>query len=269
MRKLSDITRGNTTVVRVAQAPVPMPETKAEPAPAAVSADTPDLHLHLTAPLLLAAAPFASSDEAKLLLQHISIQRRDDGLWIYSTNGYIAFRGHLPLPPADPENAAVSFWGEMAASELRLSAKALKKHSARAISARLRGDELLLIDRHEQTIDIRPHALIPEEQWISTYPNIDQLWPDRFSYQTNGPIAMSARYLKEMAQALERIDAVLAGTNTCKLRFNGATRPLTLSAGWADGITAELLLMPVQIRDNGEREAIDVPHRPATAEAEG
>lgn len=267
MRKLSDIVSGNTTVVRSAQAPVPVPEAKAEPAPAAVSAGTPELHLHLAAPLLLAAAPFASSDEAKKLLQHISIQRRDDGIWIYSTNGHIAFRGHLPLPPADPKEAASAQWGEMAKSELRLSAKALKKHSARAISARLRGDELLLINSREETIDIRPNALVPEEQWLGTYPNIDQLWPDSFTYQTDGPIAVNASYLKDIAQAFERIDAAFDGTNVCKIRFNRATTPITFSAGWADGITAELLLMPVQIRAGGDRPAIDVPRRAAAAEA--
>ncbi|QTP86370.1 DNA polymerase III beta subunit [Synechococcus phage S-SRP02] len=203
----------------------------------------------LPAQVLYVAAQFASRDEAKQVLQLVCVRKAGDQIVITSTDGHRAFRFRLP--------ASEQWYVE--ADELLLNAAPLRKRVPYACWALVResGTVELLGGRVAKGSAFPPAELIEARPWKSaadcyTYPQVCQLWPDRFSNTVGGPIAWNASYLAQFLAEVTRY----SHNGVVRMEANHPTTPLVFSSSCElpglDGCELEYLLMPVQIRDWGK-----------------
>lgn len=204
-----------------------------------------------------AAAQFASTDEAKELLQFVHVWSDGDALQIESTDGHRAFRYRLPCHTPD---GMPTLW-HAPEQGLLLHAKPLKKavsytklltvtDEMRAVFHGGRKDALAELSSVNLAGHFSVHTAADCGK-VGRYPALNQLWPERFSNQPNHAWAFNARYLKEWAAVVER----LSHNGVTRCEGNTATTPFVFASSYQPCIGQhfadpefELLLMPVQIR---------------------
>jgi len=198
----------------------------------------------LPAQPLLAAAQFASTDHAKLNLQRIQISRDGDNLIARATNGFIAFRCCIPNALAEIHEAM--------GDEIQLAADGLRKHETKAVMAQISSVQTTMLDSKGAITAIRPVAPVEPIQ----YPNIDNLWPDRFTFDPGKPLTVDIDYIDCIVKTAKRL-----GADKIRQSFNSANT-------WPDrqrrrlaivyraefdidkcSLAAEFLLMPIMTRD--------------------
>ena len=204
-----------------------------------------------------AAAQFASTDEAKQLLQFVHIFRPDEfDYQIESTDGHRAFRYRIPAWV----NGMPSLW-RIPDDGLLLLAKPLKK--AVNYSKMLTVSEDLRVSFHggkKELLDEMSSINLPTNFGVSaastsckyyTFPNINQLWPENFSNEPKAKFAFNARYLKEWFTVVDK----LSDNGVTAVRCNAPTTPFVFDCSYESRIgehlrhpKLEMLLMPVQIR---------------------
>jgi hypothetical protein len=200
----------------------------------------------LPAQVLYVAAQFASRDEAKQVLQLISVRRCGaDQITIESCDGHRAFRFRLP--------AGEHWYSER--DQLLVSAAAFRKRVTYGHWALISdgGVADVLGGRMGKGAKVPPAELIEARPWKSAadclqYPQLDQLWPDQFSNKPGGPVAWNASYLGQFLAEVSRYSHNGAVRMVC----NSPTKPLVFSSSCelpgVKGCELEYLLMPVQIR---------------------
>lgn len=221
------------------------------------------------APILWAAAQFASTDPSKELLNCICLktvviksqtkeagdndQYVGPGVEITSTDGHRLFRAVIPASDhffgyADQIDNALGF---------KLQAKPLKKRVPYAHYALVsKSGRVELIGGKKA----KAATGLPQENLSSVYasshpfetacfPNCAQLIPDHYGQGTETPIAFNARYLAEFCSVVDK----LSSNNVVKMRRNHRTTPAVFSCLYdlfsVGFIDLECLIMPVQIRD--------------------
>ncbi len=204
-----------------------------------------------------AAAQFASTDECKQLLQFVHVWRDGDDFQIESTDGHRAFRYRFPAW----ENGMPTLW-RIPDGGLLLHAKGLRKAVSYAKLLTVTDDMRAVFHggRKEalgelSSVNLSGHYSVhtaADCSKVGAYPNINQLWPDKFSNQPNAPFAFNARYLREWCAVVEK----LSSNNVVKTECNAATTPFTFSCDYLPRIgqhfsdaRLDYLLMPVQIRN--------------------
>ena len=205
-----------------------------------------------------AAAQFASTDDAKQLLQFVHIWRDGDAFQIESTDGHRAFRFRLPAwgPDLMPTLWRVPDQG------LLLHANPLKKAVSTArlltVTEDLRavfhgGKKKALLELSSVKLSgVYGVNTASDSNKVGTYPNINQLWPDSFTNNPGQQFAFNPRYLREWCSVVER----LGKSGNTKIVCNSHLTPFVFSCSYECRIgqhfpdaALELLLMPVQFRD--------------------
>lgn len=200
------------------------------------------------APLLLAAAQFASIDPAKGAICAIQLTQADGVLRIRATNGYIAFRCDLQQGPVN--------WS-MSSDELLLDAKPLRKRAAQAQHLILKEDRVELLDAKVKPIDLR---LVPQLSYH--FPKLDQVWPDHYTFNSGYSITWNASYMATIHDIATR----LSDKGNVVFRFNDPNTPVELACTYMEKITVQFLLMPVVVRAE-DRTSRDYPPQDSTAAA--
>ena len=219
------------------------------------------------APILWAAAQFASTDPSKELLNCICLktvviksQTKEaaaeivgPGVEITSTDGHRLFRAVIPTSDhffgyADQIDNEVGF---------KLQAKPLKKRVPYAHYALVsKSGRVELIGGKKA----KSSTGLPQDNLTSIYasshpfetarfPNCAQLIPDHYGIGTEAPIAFNARYLADFCDVVSK----LSSNGVVKMRRNHKTTPAVFSCLYelfsVGFIDLECLIMPVQIRD--------------------
>ncbi len=197
-----------------------------------------DFHLPHHAKLLLAAAQFASIDEAKNVLNAVCLRQdaNHQVLSISASNGHVLFHARIE------QNADATRW-VMTKPELLLNAAALRKTCAKAMTATVSGNTIELLDKNNAIAEIRPLPPVPGANG-HTYINVDQLFPDSFSNTPGAPIGMNGRYIADIGKAAN----ALSDNATVRMESNGPQQPVVFSFH-CSAIPVQLLLMPVKLRD--------------------
>jgi hypothetical protein len=192
------------------------------------------LTTELPAFILQAAAQFASTDEYKGALVGIHLQRREDGIRVAATNGHIAFRMLVPFGQHC----------SMDVEELLLPASTFKKKVAHAKKAIIGDGVVSWAGGKKEAMEMlesRPAGSISQ-----AFPQFDNLFPavEQMKNAPGLPVGLGGEYMR------------LIGDTVVKYADNGSVRMLTADSPHrpliflteAEGITMEILLMPVQIR---------------------
>ena len=199
---------------------------------------------HLPAQALHIAAQFASTDPNKFAISNIYAQCVDGIISILSVDGHRAFRLQL--------NAVDSPWEVDGGIFIKPST--FRKRIPYAHFALFRDDGTvdILGGKLSKTSKTPPSELIESRPWRASsdhnFPNVNQLWPDKFSFQPGGSIAFNASYLSDFLDVVSRYSTNGVVTQS----FNGAFNPLVYTSdceiyGCTDA-KLEFLLMPVQVR---------------------
>jgi hypothetical protein len=203
-----------------------------------------------------AAAQFASKDEYKQLLNFVHVYRNGDAIQIESTDGHRAFRYRVPTV----ESGADTLW-RVPEQGLLLHAKPLKKAVAYSkyltvtndLRAVFHGGKKAAVDELSSVNLTGQYSVnhIEDCGKVGTYPNINQLWPDKFSNSPEAPWGFSASYLKDWCAVVEK----LSTNGVFRTEGNGAKNPFVMTCSYSPRTAQhftdaqlELLLMPVQIR---------------------
>lgn len=199
----------------------------------------------LPAQLLYVAAQFASRDEAKQVLQLVSVRKAANGeIAIESTDGHRAFCARVQ--PGE-------HW--YLERDLLLNAATLRKRVSYAHWALVRegGTVELLGGKVSKGSKFPPAELLEARPWkhaadCHTFPAVEQLWPDRFSNQPGAPIAWNASYLSQFLAEVTRY----SHNGVVRMEANHPHTPLVFSSGCEqmglEGCQLRYLLMPVQVR---------------------
>lgn len=211
-----------------------------------------------------AAAQFATTDEAKELLQFVHVWRDGDTYQIESTDGHRAFRYRFPAVSTESAGAATAtmptLW-RVPEQGLLLHAKALKKAVAYGKLLTVTNEMRAVFHGGKKgslgelsSVNLAGHFSVHTAAdcgKVGRYPALNQLWPERFSNQPNSAWAFNARYLKEWGAVVER----LSHNGVTRCEGNAATTPFVFASSYEPCIgqhfpepELELLLMPVQIR---------------------
>lgn len=203
-----------------------------------------------------AAAQFTSDDSSKGLLHYVRVQLVDEQIQIISTDGFRAFRFHLPTSlSGEPTPWRIPDDG------LLLHGKSLRKAVPCArlltISSELRvtfhgGKKAELLELN--TISLAGHSgmfCVGDTLKVGTFPNINQLWPDSFSNAPGKPWCFNAALLKDWCTVVEK----LSTNGAIKFYGNAPTTPFVMTASYEacfgqhfTDAQLELLLMPIQVR---------------------
>ena len=195
----------------------------------------------LPAPILWAAAQFASKDQNKAALCQIQLTRSNAGaVTVRSCDGHRAFRVTLPAEMA-----------HATADELLIPAGEWSKPGKLLTAAEwlcLRTDGTAAALSHAgQPVELRsyqPDAYAPQ------FPNIDQIWPDSFHCEPGTIMGANAAYLGSFCTVASKLSP-----NGCiTLETNDHTTAAQLTANYRDtDFLLQFLLMPVQLRSDEHR----------------
>ena len=210
----------------------------------------------LPAQLLHVAAQFASIDDGKQILTGILVRpAKDGGIRIDSTDGTRAFSVTCPDTTWECE------------APMLLSAKAFKKRISYAVvvelgntvgdgNARILGGKARTLDSVSREglsfMQSIPALWEPTYAFtgdpVTTYPKIDQIWPDQFGRIADTPIAFNAVLLADFLAEVKRYST----NDLVIMQRNAAHNPMVftakMSGAWLDEVEMRFLLMPVQIR---------------------
>jgi len=214
----------------------------------------------LPAQLLYVAAQFASTDPAKQALTAIRVRpagKGSTGIIIDSTDGQRAFRVKCPD----------STW--CCDGTTLISAKAFRK--------RINYSKFVAIDLGSKVANIlggkgaefafmqsipyqaKKESASSEELFhASDYPNLDQVWPDKFTNEPKGVVGFNAALLKDFLVQVERYSC----NGTVKMQCNAPHNPLYAphnplyftseingdKPSYLENVVIEFMLMPVQLR---------------------
>jgi hypothetical protein len=195
----------------------------------------------LPAPILWAAAQFASKDQAKAkpLLLNIQIQRNESGtVTIRSCNGHQGFRITLPAE-----------YAYCNAAEIKVPAADWSKPGKLLTAAEwchLKTDgTAAAVSFTGQIAELRSFNPDP---YAAEFPRLDNVWPTEYPCEPGRIMAFNANYLAGFAN----VAAKLSPAALIKLETNKANTPAQLTAEYREtGATLEFLLMPVEIRNDG------------------
>ena len=193
----------------------------------------------LPAPILWAAAQFASRDQAKAPLLNIQIQRNENGtVTVRSCNGHQGFRITLPAEYAY-SNAA----------EIKVPAADWSKPGKLLTAAEwihLKTDGIApAVSFIGQIVELRRFNPDP---YAAEFPRLDNAWPTEYPCEPGQVMAFNGNYLA----AFGTVAAKLSPNAIIKLETNEAHTPAQLTADYREtGAKLEFLLMPVQIRNDG------------------
>ena len=211
--------------------------------------------------VLHCAALHASTDQTKSAINFIDVRTIGDKVRIAATDGHRLFRMFIPT-----DHLGVQGPEEPIAIDPAMFKKAPTK---KTIWACLFSDGLATAG-NPSAADNRQASELLSGTWRSVhgcyqFPEVDQLMPDKFSNAPGKPIAFNARYFNDVMKLAQKFTA----NNVVKQEMNGPTTPMvfsfTIEQVWLGGqliegqfrskewscdfLTAEVLIMPVQIRD--------------------
>lgn len=192
----------------------------------------------LPAPILWAAAQFASKDAAKAALNNIQIQRNECGtVTVRSCNGHQGFRITLSAEIAHANAAEI----KVLAAEWIKPGKLLT--AAEWVHLKTDGTAAA-VSFTNQTVELRTFSPDP---YAAEFPNLDQAWPAKYDCETGQIMAFNGTYLAAFAT----VAAKISPKGIITLETSEANAPAQLTAEFREtGATLEFLLMPVQIRNN-------------------
>ena len=210
--------------------------------------------------VLYCAALHASKDETRNALHYIDVRTVGDQVRVAATDGHRLFRMFVPM-----DHLGVLIPTEPLAIDPAMFKKAPTK---KALWACLFSDGLATAGSPTSEQN-RKASEVLTGTWRSvngcyTFPEIDQLMPDKFSNAPGKPMAFNANYFGDVM----RLAAKFTYNGVVKQQMNSNTNPAVFSFGidpfwlggelkkkdyseeWScDSLTAEVLIMPVQIRD--------------------
>jgi len=191
----------------------------------------------LPAPILWAAAQFASKDQAKPGLHNIQVQLNENGtVTTRSTNGHQAFRITLPTE-----------YAYSSAAEIKVPAADWVKPGKLLTSAEwchLKTDgTAAAVTFAGQVAELRSFTPDP---YAAQFPPLDSVWPTEYPCEPGQIMAFNGTYLAAFAT----VAAKLSAAGLIRLETSEANAAAQLTADFRKtGATLEFLLMPVQIRD--------------------
>ena len=210
--------------------------------------------------VLHCAALHASNDETKNALHYIDIRTVGDKVRVAATDGHRLFRMFIPV-----DHVGVQCPTNPLAIDPAMFKKAPTK---KTVWACLFSDGLATAGSPTSEQN-RKASEVLTGTWRSdngcyTFPEVDQLVPDKFSNAPGRPIAFNARYFNDVMKLAQKFTA----NNVVKQEMNAPHTPMvfsfTIEEFWlggelvkngyikkwsCDSLTAEVLIMPVQIRD--------------------
>jgi hypothetical protein len=209
----------------------------------------------LPAPILWAAAQFASKDQGKPALTNIQIQRNENStVTVRSTNGHQAFRITLPAEHAYSSAAEI----KVPSADWSKPGKLLT--AAEWIHLKTDGTAAA-VSFQGQTVELRTFNPDP---YAAQFPPLDSVWPTEYPCEPGQVMAFNANYLTTFAT----VAAKLSPAGLIRLETSEAHRPAQLSADFREtGAKLEFLLMPVEIQDQycpSRLAKIDRDHRRLT-----
>jgi hypothetical protein len=201
------------------------------------------------AQLLWAAAQFASTDECKELLTTICINTKvadsDHFLEIASTDGHRLFRAVVPY------SEHFFAYSDLIDKEkgFKILAKPLKKAVSYVKYAVIRkSGQVEFMGGKKSSTDLLCSVNANAREWQdATYPNYNQLMPERFGIDTEKPIAFNASYLSDFCKVVSK----LSPNGTVKMQRNSHNTPAVFDCDYClidETIKLECLIMPVVIR---------------------
>ena len=190
----------------------------------------------LPAPILWAAAQFASKDQYKEAILSIQVTRNEnETVTLRSCNGHTAFRINLSAEFAHSSSA-----------EIRVIASDWIKPGKLLTSAEwihLKTDGTAAAIAHDGKIA----ELRAWRAGVYEFPNLDRVWPTNYQCEPGQIMALNGAYLA----AIATVAAKLSPTGIIALETSEANTPAQLTADFRDsGAKLEFLLMPVQLRNN-------------------
>jgi S-methylmethionine-dependent homocysteine/selenocysteine methylase len=192
------------------------------------------------------AAQFASNDPVKTGINCINIRATGNGVRVESTNGHLAFRVDLT---GEHNYAHADF-------ETKVDPKPFLKNTRYGREVFLYADNTAKIiggkTRQREILAILP-AWRSEPASGTTFPNIDQIWPD-FTTSIGCNIAFNATYLAQIAaivkdyspNAIMQIQSI-APTAAAQIAFQAEDGHFTLAE--SAGGKLSVLIMPVRVRN--------------------
>ena len=210
--------------------------------------------------VLHCAALHASKDAAKPSIAFIDVRTVGDSVRVAATDGHRLFRIFLPC-----DHLGVQGPEEPIAVNPAMFTKAPTR---KTIWACMFSDGLATAGNPSGADNRQASEVLPgtwrSEHGAHTFPNVDQLMPERFSNAPGAQIGVNPSYLLDCLKLAQRFTAnsvVRQNTNTphTPMVFSFDIEPFWLGGQklkqgflteWScDWITAECLIMPVMIRD--------------------
>ena len=201
----------------------------------------------LPAPILWAAAQFASKDAGKAALCQIQLTRSDSGaVTVRSVDGHKTFRVTLPAELAHLEAAELLIpAAEWTKPGKLLTAAEWVQLRTDGTAAAVRADGLS-VELRQWFDPNRPGA---SQEYRPQFPNLDQVWPDRFECEPGALIGANGNYLSTIAT----VAAKLSPSGWVTMESNAPTQPLQFTAPYREtDAVLQFLLMPVQIRNSAD-----------------
>ena len=192
----------------------------------------------LPAPILWAAAQFASKDQAKAALCQIQLTSNEDGtVTVRTTNGHQAFRITLTAEYAYSSAAEI----KVPAADWAKPGKLLTSAEWCHLKTDGTAAAVTFMGQVAELRSFTPDPYAPE------FPPLDNVWPTDYCCEPGQVMAFNGNYLAAFAT----VAAKLSPSAIIKLETSEANTPAQLSADFREtGATLEFLLMPVQLRDN-------------------
>ena len=185
--------------------------------------------------LLYIAAQFASNDsQFKPNIALINITFKNEQITIRSTDGFRAFRCSFPMTSLFV----------MTQEELNVPAKVFKKRIAKGKYSIIHSDHVKVMNNVDECIVMNPM----QPNTTEIYPNVDNIWPDKFNNDPENPVFFNAALLSDFLNEVKRFSE-----NQCtRMVMNKPTNPLEFTADielYDKEYKVEYLLMPINKRN--------------------
>ena len=207
--------------------------------------------VRLPACVLYAAALHATTDETKHAINSIDVRQVDGGIRVAATNGHVLFKCVVPTEQG-------MWWAPEHPLSLDPAAfKAVPKRKQFVAKLQVSG-VVEFGDGCEFPVGgkwIRGLSYAAARNDAACFPNIDQLWPEKFNNSPGRAMALNPEYLGTIC----RLQTKFSDQGHLKWETNGHVTPTVWSGSFSEkwlgnyidqGIFEwQVLAMPVQIRD--------------------
>jgi len=188
--------------------------------------------------LLHIASHFSSKDDLKQLLQIIHVRLEKGLIRIASTDGHRLFKVEFK---SNEEN----FYLDDDVIELKFDSKAFKKSNLKAEKVIIHNNGFSQVFNKKHRFGIDPvNPVFWKSSIEGTYPQIDQLIPDKFTNEPGKPIAFNASYLADFGKVVGK-----ASNGVVRMFTNAPTTPMIFEAACnlegLEDTKLQYLLMPV------------------------